>query len=70
MRPILQIIISLLLMGLVLIQERSSGVSGILGGGGSGTPYYARRGVEKGIFYATIIATILFAGLALLNLLA
>jgi protein translocase SecG subunit len=70
MRPILQIVISLLVIGLVLIQERSSGTSGIFGGSGSGTPYYARRGMEKGIFYATIAAVVLFAGLALANLLA
>lgn len=68
MRPIFQIIISLIVIGLVLVQERSSGMSGILGGG-SGTPYYARRGVEKGIFIATIVAVVLFAGLALLSLL-
>ncbi|MBI2278817.1 MAG: preprotein translocase subunit SecG [Candidatus Brennerbacteria bacterium] len=67
MRPILQIIISLIVIGLVLIQERAGGMSGIFGGGG-GTPYYARRGVEKGIFYATIVAVALFALLALLNL--
>jgi protein translocase SecG subunit len=69
MRPILQIVISLIVIGLVLIQERSSGLSGVFGGG-SGTPYYTRRGVEKGVFYATIVATIVFAGLALANLLA
>lgn len=69
MTSILQIIVSLVLIVLVLLQERSSGLSGVFGGGGS-TPYYTRRGVEKGVFYATIVATVLFAGLALLNLLA
>jgi len=69
MRPVLQIVISLIVIGLVLIQERSAGMSGIFGGGGSGTPYYARRGMEKGIFYATIVAVVLFAAFALLNLL-
>ena len=69
MQSILQIIISLVLIVLVLIQERSSGLSGILGGGGGDTPYYARRGVEKGVFYATIVAIVIFAGLALANLL-
>ncbi|MFH0806594.1 MAG: preprotein translocase subunit SecG [Candidatus Brennerbacteria bacterium] len=70
MQPILQIITSVIVIGLVLIQERSSGMSGIFGGGGSGTPYYARRGMEKGIFYGTIVAVVLFAGLALMSLLA
>lgn len=70
MQTILQIAISLVVIGLVLIQERSAGMSGIFGGGASGTPYYARRGMEKGIFYATIVAVVLFAGFALLSLLA
>lgn len=69
MQPILQIIVSLIVIGLILIQERSSGMSGIFGGGGSGTPYYARRGMEKGIFYATVAAVVIFAGLALMSLL-
>jgi len=70
MQTILQIAVSIILIGLVLIQERSSGLSSVLGGGGGATPYYARRGVERGIFYATIVATVVFAGLALANLLA
>lgn len=70
MRPILQIVISLVVIVLVLVQERSGSMSGIFGGGGSGTPYYTRRGVEKGIFYATIVAVALFALFAFLNLLA
>lgn len=69
MRPVLQIIISLVVIGLILIQERSSGAGGIFGGGGSGAPYYARRGMERMVFYATVAAVAIFAGLALLSLL-
>lgn len=65
---IAQIVISVVLIALVLIQERSSGLSGLFGGGGAGTPYQTRRGLEKGMYWATIIAATLFAGLALLNL--
>lgn len=63
-----QIGVSILIVLLILIQERSSGVSGLFGGGGESV-YQTRRGLEKLLFYATIIAIIVFAGLALLNLL-
>ena len=63
-----QIVVSILIVLLVLLQERSSGISGLFGGGGEGV-YQTRRGVEKILFYATVIAIIVFAGLALLNLL-
>jgi len=62
-----QIIISIILIGLVLIQERSSGLSSLFGGA-SGTPYQTRRGLERIIFWATIAAGIIFGALAVLNL--
>ncbi|MEK7630027.1 MAG: preprotein translocase subunit SecG [Patescibacteria group bacterium] len=68
MLNIAQIVVSLILIGLVLIQEKSAGTSGIFGGGGGGASYQTRRGLEKFIFWGTIIAAIIFAGLALLNL--
>lgn len=68
MLTIAQVIISIILIVLVLLQERSSGLSGIFGGGG-GTPYQTRRGLEKVIYKGTIVAAIIFAGLAILNLL-
>ncbi|HDH31496.1 MAG TPA: preprotein translocase subunit SecG [Candidatus Wolfebacteria bacterium] len=67
---ILQIIISIVLIVLILFQERSSGLSGMFGGGGGEEGVYQkRRGLEKLIFRATVILVILFAGLSLLNLL-
>jgi protein translocase SecG subunit len=65
---IAQIIVSVLVIILVLIQERSSGLSGLFGGGGEGGFYQTRRGLEKFVFYATIFLVIVFAGLAVLNL--
>ena len=64
---IAQIVISLILIGLILIQERSSGLSGVFGGQGA-TPYQTRRGLEKFIYWGTIGAAIIFAILAILNL--
>ena len=65
---LLQILVSIILIALILIQERSSGLSGILGGG-LNSPYQTRRGVEKTIFMATIVSGAAFAVLALVNLL-
>jgi protein translocase SecG subunit len=46
---IVQIILSVVIITLILLQERSSGMSGLLGGSGEGY-YQARRGMEKLIF--------------------
>ncbi len=64
----LQILVSIILIVLVIIQERASGISGVFGGQGA-TPYQTRRGLEKTIFYATIVFAVIFAGLAIANLL-
>lgn len=64
---ILQVIVAILLIILILLQERSSGLSGILGGS-EGSVYQTRRGLEKLIFYSTIVLIVLFIGLALFKL--
>jgi len=64
----LQIVVSIVLITVILIQERSSGAGGAFGGGGGGGLYQSRRGLEKVVFISTIVLVILFAGLALLNL--
>lgn len=64
---IIQIVLSVAIIALILLQERSSGMSGLLGGGGEGY-YQARRGMEKMVFYATIVLTIVFVALALYQL--
>lgn len=65
----LQIIVSIILIVLVLVQERASGL-GALGGGGAGTPYQTRRGIERFIYWGTIGAAILFVALAVVNLMS
>ena len=64
---IIQIIISVLLIIAILLQQRGGGLSSTFGG--SGTFYGTRRGVEKGILWATIVLTILFFLSAILNIL-
>ena len=63
-----QILVSIVLIALILMQERSStGGLGIFGGSDGGF-YQTRRGFEKMVFGLTIIVAFVFAGLALLNL--
>ncbi len=66
--PIIQITVSAVLVVLILLQERSAGLSGIMGGEG-GAFYQTRRGLEKIIFIATIILSVVFIGLAVFQLL-
>jgi protein translocase SecG subunit len=62
---ILQIIVSVSLIVFVILQSKGgTGLSGAIGGS---TNYHAKRGVEKSLFYATIIASILYVVLAIAN---
>jgi preprotein translocase subunit SecG len=64
---IIQIVLSVVIITLILLQERSSGMSGLLGGSGEGY-YQARRGMEKLIFYSTIVLAVIFVALAVYQL--
>ena len=66
---IAQIVVSILLIVLILLQERSSGLSGVFGGDSGSSFYQTRRGLEKIVFIGTIVLSALFAILALLDLL-
>lgn len=63
----IQIILAIAIITLILLQERSSGMSGLLGGDGIGF-YQARRGAEKIIFYATIVLIVVFVAVAIYSL--
>ncbi len=62
-----QIAVSIILITLILLQERGGGMGTLFGGGG-GTAYQTRRGLEKGIFWGTIASAVIFAVLAIVNL--
>lgn len=66
MLDIVQIIISALLVVLIVLQQRGSGLSSAFGGSGEG--YHTKRGLEKSIFIATIVVTVVFFGLAVFRL--
>ncbi len=63
--PIIQIILAVLVIISILLQQRGSGLSTAFGG--DGNIYRTKRGVEKSIFRATIVLTILLAASAVLN---
>lgn len=63
----IQILIAIFLVVFVLLQQRGSAL-GASFGGDSGSFYGARRGIQKQLYWGTIILGILFVGLALLRL--
>jgi len=65
--PIAQTIIAILLIVFILVQQRGTALGSAFGGEGGGF-YATRRGIQKKIFWATIICGALFIILALVNL--
>lgn len=63
-----QVIVSVIIIVLILLQERSAGLSGIFGGDSSSF-YQTRRGMEKTIFAATIGLAVIFLALSIAQLL-
>lgn len=65
--PFLQIIVSILLIICILLQQRGTALGAAFGE--SGSFYGTRRGIQKTIFYTTIVLGTLFIVLAIINLL-
>lgn len=63
---ILEIILSLLLIVVIIFQSRGNGGGMAFGGGGES--YRSKRGLEKILFYATIILAAFFALVSILSL--
>ena len=63
-----EIIISIALVGVVLVQARGSGgLGGIFGGAQSSGGYRTRRGVEQTLFRLTIILAVIFVIISALS---
>ena len=58
-----QIILSVLLVAVILLQTKGSSFSGAMGGD-SGSIYHTRRGLEKTLFQLTIGLAIVFVAVA------
>jgi preprotein translocase subunit SecG len=65
--PGIQVILSILLIGAILLQERGAGLGGAFGESTQST-FYTRRGGELFLFRASIVLAVLFAATALLAL--
>jgi preprotein translocase subunit SecG len=65
--PILQIVISVLLVVVILLQQKGTGLSVTFGGFGGGEHYRSRRGIEKFLFAATIVLAVLMVAVSLAN---
>ncbi len=61
---IAQLLISVGLIGLILLQAKGIGLGNSAIFGGSGEFYSSKRGVEKFVFIGTIALTVLFAVLS------
>ena len=64
---LIQIIVSIALIAVILIQAKGSGLGGIFGGDSS--IYKTRRGVEKTLFQATIGLAVVFFAISILSVL-
>lgn len=62
---IIQAIVSIFLIAAILLQNRGSGLSAAFGGDFGG--YHTKRGFEKFLFYFSIILSVIFIILAIIN---
>jgi len=66
--PWAQIVLSVLLVGAVVMQHTGAALGGAFGADNLSSGFHTRRGLERTLFYATIVLGVLFAGSALINL--
>ena len=59
--PYIQIVLSLLLVICVLLQQTGASLGGAFGGDNFSAAYHTRRGLEKNLFWATVVIGVLFA---------
>ena len=67
--PYIQIILSILLIGAILLQQRGSSLGGAFGGDNFSSTFHKRRGAELFLFRATIVLGVLFVLSAFIALL-
>lgn len=66
---IVQIIISVSLVAVIIVQARGSGLGSLFGGSDAGGITKTRRGLEKTLFQLTVVLAILFVVFAIVQLL-
>lgn len=65
---IIQLVLAVFLIIVILLQQKGAGLSGVFGG--SSNVYSTKRGVDKILFYATIVGSALFFILSIVRLVA
>lgn len=68
--PFIQIILSILLIGVILLQQRGSSLGGAFGGDNHSSSFHKRRGSELFLFKLSIGLAVLFVLSTFINLLA
>ncbi len=61
---IIQILVSIVLVAVIVLQSKGTGLGAAFGGT---TSYHTKRGMEKSLFATTIILSIAFVVLAMIN---
>ncbi len=65
----IQIVLSVILTGLILLQYSEAGAGSAFGGGDNfSSGFHTRRGIEKTLFYMTLVCAILFVASAFVAL--
>lgn len=64
---VLQIVVSTILIIVILLQVKGSGFGAALGGMSGGSVYRTKRGLERTLFQATIILTVVFIFVSFLS---
>ena len=64
---IIQLVSAILLVIVILLQNRGTGLGAAFGG--EGNVYRTKRGVESVLFKATIVIAVIFLGVSFLNVL-
>ena len=65
---IIQIAVSFLLIITILLQQKGSGLGSAFGSDGGSNTYSTRRGMEKVLFYATIVLAAAFIILSVVRI--
>ncbi|MEX0917741.1 MAG: preprotein translocase subunit SecG [Candidatus Paceibacterota bacterium] len=68
--PYIQVILAVLLITVILMQQRGSSLGGAFGGDNFSAAFHKRRGGELFLFRAAVVLAVLFVLSALLNIVA
>lgn len=67
MLNLIQIVVSVTLIVVILLQVKGSGFGAALGGMSGGSVYRTKRGLERTLFQATILLAIVFIFISFLS---